>query len=102
MPFQHWCEELLQNTLPRPSEISEKSWSTQAKSFMTQSHAESMKKILGAVLDLPAKGQIISECPYEIIVWTKIATKKFPRFLSQPLKRGQIKNFIKPIMLNNP
>ena len=28
------------------------------------------------------KGQIISECPYEIIVWTKIATKKFPRFLS--------------------
>ena len=34
-------------------------------------------------LSLPdAKGQIISECPYEIIVWTKIATKKFPRFLS--------------------
>ena len=28
------------------------------------------------------KGQIISECPYEIIVWTKIPTKKFPRFLS--------------------
>ena len=27
------------------------------------------------------KGQIISECPYEIIVWTKILTKKFPRFL---------------------
>ena len=27
------------------------------------------------------KGQIISECPYEIIVWTKIPTKKFPRFL---------------------
>ena len=29
-----------------------------------------------------AKGQIISECPYEIIVCPKIATKKFPRFLS--------------------
>ena len=27
------------------------------------------------------KGQIISECPYEIIVWTKIPTKNFPRFL---------------------
>ena len=31
---------------------------------------------------IPAKGQIISECPYEIIVYPKIATKKFPRFLS--------------------
>ena len=29
-----------------------------------------------------SKGQIISECPYEIIVCPKIATKKFPRFLS--------------------
>ena len=28
-----------------------------------------------------AKGQIISECPYEIIVSPKIPTKKFPRFL---------------------
>ena len=28
------------------------------------------------------KGQIISECPYEIILYPKIATKKFPRFLS--------------------
>ena len=48
------------------------------------------------------KGQIISECPYEIIVYPKIATKKFLRFLPWPLRRGQIKNFIKPIMLNNP
>ena len=48
------------------------------------------------------KGQIISECPYEKIVYPKIATKKFPRFLPWPLRRGQIKNFIKPIMLNNP
>ena len=47
------------------------------------------------------KGQIISECPYEIIVCPKIAMKKFPRFLPWPLRRGQIKNFIKPIMLNN-
>ena len=29
-----------------------------------------------------AQGQIISECPYEMIVCPKIATKKFPRFLS--------------------
>ena len=32
-------------------------------------------------LTLVTKGQIISECPYEITVWTKIPTKKFPRFL---------------------
>ena len=50
----------------------------------------------------PFKGQIISECPYEIIVCPKIATKKFPRFLPWPLRRGQVKNFMKPIMLNNP
>ena len=31
--------------------------------------------------DFHCKGQIISECPYEIIVYPKIATKKFPRFL---------------------
>ena len=37
------------------------------------------------------KGQIISECPYEKIVYPKIATKKFPRFLPWPLRRGQIK-----------
>ena len=27
------------------------------------------------------KGQIISECPYEIIVSPKIQTKKIPRFM---------------------
>ena len=31
--------------------------------------------------EVSTKGQIISECPYEIIVLTKIPTKKFPRFL---------------------
>ena len=51
---------------------------------------------------MACKGQIISEYPYEIIVYPKIATKKFPRFLPWPLRRGQTKNFIKPIMLNNP
>ena len=55
-----------------------------------------------AFLRASAKGQIISECPYEIIVYPKIATKKFPRFMPWPLRRGQTKNFIKPIMLNNP
>ena len=33
--------------------------------------------------------------------YPKIATKKFPRFLSWPLRRGQTKNFIKPIMLTD-
>ena len=28
-----------------------------------------------------AKGHLISKCPYEKSVWTKIATKIFPRFL---------------------
>ena len=47
-----------------------------------------------------AKGQIISECPYEIIVYPKIATKKIPRFLSWPLRRGQIKK-IKALYYTN-
>ena len=49
-----------------------------------------------------AKGQLISKCPLGVIVWTKIPTKKLPRFLPKPLRRGQIKNFIEPIMLTNP
>ena len=62
-----------------------------------------IQTFLGNLMSLgygtPPKGQIISECPYEIIVWTKIPTKKLPRFLPKPLRRGQIKKFIKPIML---
>ena len=27
------------------------------------------------------KGQLISKCPFGVIVWTKIATKIFPGFL---------------------
>ena len=46
------------------------------------------------------KGQIISECPYEIIVFPKIATKKFPRFLPWPLRRGQFKK-IKALYYTN-
>ena len=46
------------------------------------------------------KGQIISECPYEKIVYPKIATKKFPRFLPWPLRRGQIKK-IKALYYTN-
>ena len=29
----------------------------------------------------PAKGQLISKCPFGVIIWTKIPTKLFPRFL---------------------
>ena len=32
------------------------------------------------VADL-VKCQLISKCPFGVIVWTKIPTKKFPRFL---------------------
>ena len=28
-----------------------------------------------------AKGQLISKCPFGVIVWTKITTKKFDKFL---------------------
>ena len=34
-----------------------------------------------------AKGQLISKCPFGVIVWTKIATKKFDNFCPG----GQIK-----------
>ena len=27
------------------------------------------------------KGQLISECPFGVIIWTKITTKKFDKFL---------------------
>ena len=50
--------------------------------------------------DIVFKGQIISECPYEIIVYPKIATKKFLRFLPWPLRRGQIKK-IKALYYTN-
>ena len=70
-------------------------WPLEATSLESQSHNH-------LKLFICIKGQIISECPYEKIVCPKIATKKFPRFLPWPLRRGQIKNFIKPIMLNNP
>ena len=30
---------------------------------------------------VPPKGQLISKCPFGVIIWTKIATKKFGKFL---------------------
>ena len=68
----------------------------------THTEEQSTLLLLNKSRSVTTKGQIISECPYDIIVSPKIPTKKFPRFLPQPLRRGQIKNFIKPIMLNNP
>ena len=47
------------------------------KDFDFANIGEKLKKLR----KFDVKGQIISECPYEIIVWTKIPTKKFPRFL---------------------
>ena len=46
------------------------------------------------------KVQIISECSYEIIVSPIRPTKKFPRFLPQPIRRGQIKK-IKALYYTN-
>ena len=33
------------------------------------------------VYALDDKGQLISKCPFGVIVWTKIPTKSFPGFL---------------------
>ena len=48
-----------------------------------------------------AKGQLISKCPFGVIVWTKIPTKFFPGFLPQPLKRGQIKKQCKRVKIKS-
>ena len=32
------------------------------------------------------KGQLISKCPFGVIVWTKIPTKKFDKFFPRILK----------------
>ena len=55
---------------------------------------------LNKVPFLCTKGEIISECPYEKIIYPKIATKKYLRFLSWPLRRGQIKK-IKALYYTN-
>ena len=36
---------------------------------------------------ISTKGQLISKCPFGVIVWTKIQTKNFLGFLPQPLQR---------------
>ena len=41
-----------------------------------------------------SKGQLISKCPFRVIVWTKIPMNFFPGYLPQPLKRGQIKKVV--------
>ena len=43
---------------------------------LTAAHSGSIWKFA-----MQAKGQLISECLLGFIVWTKIPTKKFPRFL---------------------
>ena len=54
---------------------------------LSQDSKKKEKELLDLAVDIlssilgNSKGQIISECPYEIIVYPKIATKKFPRFL---------------------
>ena len=38
--------------------------------------------IVSCTFDLGiVKGQLISKCPFGVIVWTKIPTKNFPGFL---------------------
>ena len=36
------------------------------------------------------KGQLISKCPFGVIVWTKIATKKFDNLLARRLTVQQL------------
>ena len=35
-----------------------------------------------------AKGQLISKCPFDIMIWTKLSTKNSPGFLPYPLKKS--------------
>ena len=40
-----------------------------------------LKRIPREGIGNASKGQLISECPFGVIVWTKIPTKKFDKFL---------------------
>ena len=46
-----------------------------------------------------SKGQLISKCPFGVIVWTKIPTKDFDNFCPRILKSGEI-NKIKALSYN--
>ena len=46
-----------------------------------------------------SKGQLISECPFDVLNFPKKPTKKFDKFLPQNLKGGEI-NKIKALSYN--
>ena len=48
---------------------------------------------------VPIKGQLISKCPFAVIVSTKIPTKKFDNFCPRVLKSDEIKK-IKAVSYN--
>ena len=41
-----------------------------------------------------SKGQLISKCLYEVVIWTKIPTKRFDNFCPERARAEIIKNFI--------
>jgi hypothetical protein len=40
-----------------------------------------VKKLINILTDGEVKGQLISKCVLDVIIWTKIPTKKIPGFL---------------------
>ena len=49
-----------------------------------------LEKLVGK-FDIRSKGQLMSKCPFGVIVSTKKPTKFLQGFLPYPLKRGGIK-----------
>ena len=59
-------------------------------SFTTPRDIRQSFTIYGHGVNEYSKGQLISKCPFGVIVSTKIPTKKFDNFCPRNLKRGQI------------
>ena len=68
---KHWFGHLYMVGIILPSKTT-----TVRGITLTAAHSGSIWKFA-----MQAKGQLISECLLGVIVWTKIPTKKFPRFL---------------------
>ena len=49
--------------------------------FLELAIAKSMPKNISSYFMGLVKGQLISKCPFGVLVWTKIPTKLFPGFL---------------------
>ena len=90
--MENECSELkekLDHLISEFSQVNEKSkqqdvelMQTNEELCETKEKAEQNKnELLVTNENLLTKGQLISKCPFSVIIWTKIPTKNFPRFL---------------------